>query len=222
MAGDLDRGRPKGERFLAACGARRAADRRNPQRRTTYALAMVHALLGDEDQRRAWTEVTITVSGDPSRLEGCRTGFAPTFDALVALDRNDAEAATARLSADVDDREVWSTWIMGLWRPLVRRLVGGSGRAVWAPGRRGPTPARDSRHPGEPDRGGDRTAIGHLARGDHDTLLTFPGIFAELGSRYQERHSRNLLKKEVHREEDPMTDRTLPSTSWPTATSAWT
>ena len=80
MAGDLDRAAEQGEQFLAAWvrAGRPIAGTLNV---TTYALAMVHALRRDDEARHAWTEVTLALTADPERLRGCRTGFAPTFDA---------------------------------------------------------------------------------------------------------------------------------------------
>ena len=192
MAGDLDRAAEQGERFLAAWerAGRPIAGTLNV---TTYALAMVHALLGDDERRSTWTEVTVAVSGDPTRLEGCRTGFAPTFDALVSLDRNDPDAAIARLSADVDDRAVWGTWIMGLWRPWYAALWVEAAALAGHPDaedrlRRGATATRENPIAAAIVR---RSAA--LVRGDHDSLLTFPRAFAALGCRYQERRSQILL-----------------------------
>jgi len=36
---------------------------------------------------------------DPERLVSCRTGWAPTFDALLALDRDDPAAPVERAAA---------------------------------------------------------------------------------------------------------------------------
>ena len=52
------------------------------------------------------------------------TGWAPTFDAILALHRDDPDAAVERLSVDLDDRGVWGFWNTALWRPWYA--------AVWA------------------------------------------------------------------------------------------
>ena len=100
----------------------------------------------------------------------------------------------ARLSADVDDREVWGTWIMGLWRPWYAALWVEAAALAGHPDaadrlRRGAAATRENPIAAAIVR---RSAA--LVRGDHDTLLTFPRTFAELGCRYQERRSQTLLE----------------------------
>ena len=101
---------------------------------------------------------------------------------------------SARLSADVDDRAVWGTWIMGLWRPWYAALWVEAAALAGHPDaadrlRRGAAATRENPIAAAIVR---RSAA--LARGDHDTLLTFPRTFAALGCRYQERRSQTLLE----------------------------
>ena len=194
MAGDLDRAAEQGEQFLAAWerAGRPIAGTLNV---TTYALAMVHALRGDDEARHTWTEVTLALTADPERLHGCRTGFAPTFDGLVALDRDQPEVALARLSADVDDREVWGAWIMGLWRPWYAALWVEAAVLAGHPDvadrlRRGAAATRENPIAAAIVRRADA-----CSRGDHTDVATFPGTFAALGCHYQERRSEQLLRK---------------------------
>ena len=107
MAGNLERAVTGGERFLIAW-ERAGRPRASTLNTAAYVMTMVHGLLGDERRRRQWVDVTITLMSDPERLTSCVTGWAPTFDALVALDRGRPDLALARLSADVDDPDVWS------------------------------------------------------------------------------------------------------------------
>ena len=72
-----------------------------------YAVAMVHGILGDDNRRNTWLGLTVDLGYPAERLAGCVTGWAPTFDAILALHRNDHDAALARLSADLDDLDIW-------------------------------------------------------------------------------------------------------------------
>ena len=192
MAGHLERAAAQGERFLAAWNrsGRPIARTLNV---TTYALAMVHALLGDDDARRAWTDLTLELTGDRARLDGCRTGWAPTFDALVALHQNRPRVALDRLSADIDDHDVWGSWLPALWRPWYAAALGGGGRAdrpsrCGGRLRRGAVAARENPV---------ATAIvqraGDLVRGDHRALARYAEVFARLDCPYQQHRSTQLL-----------------------------
>jgi predicted ATPase/DNA-binding CsgD family transcriptional regulator len=122
MAGDFDAAVARGDRFLQSWerAGRPVSGTLNV---TAYAMAMVHGLLGDEAKRELWIEVTKTLTFNPARLSTCETGWAPTFDALLALHRGQADAAWVRLSADIDDAAVWggSSWPMA-WRPWYAAL----------------------------------------------------------------------------------------------------
>ena len=89
---------------------------------SAYAVAMVQGMLGDDERRAEWLRITVDLGGDPERLVGCRTGWAPTFDALLALDRDDPAAAVERLAADLDDPGVWRMFTPGMWRPWYAAL----------------------------------------------------------------------------------------------------
>ena len=118
MAGDLDRAARRGERFLVDW-IRAGRPRATTLASTTWALAMVHGLLRDDPQRQQWLAVSeeIARGGAVLNLDDASTGWAPTMDALVALDRGETDRALARLAADVDDPEVWGHWQTGMWRP---------------------------------------------------------------------------------------------------------
>ena len=91
--------------------------------RSAHAVAMVHGMLGDDERRAEWLRITTAALGiAPEQLAGCATGWAPTFDALLALHRDDSAAALERLSADLDDQRVWGFWITGYWRPWYAAL----------------------------------------------------------------------------------------------------
>lgn len=196
LVGDLEQAATRGEHFLAAWerAGRPIARTLNT---TTYAVAMVHGLLGNEDGRREWTEITQSLAGDPARMVSCITGWAPTFDAVVALDHNRPQQALDRLSADIDDNEIWSSWAAALWRPWYA--------ALWAEA------AVLTRHPAAYNRihralaatseNPIATAIvrraNDLAHGNHNELQAHAQTFANLGCHYQ-RQRTELLR--THRD----------------------
>jgi predicted ATPase/DNA-binding CsgD family transcriptional regulator len=113
LAGELDRVLADGELF------RRGWERAGRPVSTSlasgaYAVAMTHGLRGDDVARAEWLRITIDLGLDRDRLEGCYTGYGPTFDAIVALHRGDAQAAFDRLEHDPGD---FDTWYTGEWRP---------------------------------------------------------------------------------------------------------
>jgi hypothetical protein len=65
------------------------------------ALAMVHGLRGDTDQRSAWLETLRLTLGN--NLTDRATGYGEVFDAIVELHHHRSEAAAHRLA---DDRPV--------------------------------------------------------------------------------------------------------------------
>jgi hypothetical protein len=192
LAGDLDSAAERGDRFLA--GWERAG---RPLARTlnvtAYAVAMVHGLLGDEDRRRQWSDITVALMDEPARLSSCATGWAPTFDALVALDQDRPDLAVKRLSADIDDPDVWRAWIPGMWRPWYA--------ALWAEA------AVLAEHPEAPDRLRRASAAtrqnpvaativrraADLHQGNPGVRTAYARRFADLGCTYQERRTSSLI-----------------------------
>ena len=116
LAGHFDQVTSGGERFRL--GWERAGRPIVPYLGgAAYAVAMVHGILGDDDRRSLWLQLTVELGYPAERLAGCVTGWAPTFDALLALHRNEPNAAAERLSVDLDDPTVWGFWNTALWRP---------------------------------------------------------------------------------------------------------
>ena len=118
LAGDLHAAAARGERFAVAW-QRAGRPVASNLASTAYAMATVQALLGDEARRREWVDIARLLGGErPSGwLQDCTSGWAPTFDALVALERNRPDQALERLAADVDDASIWARWNTALWRP---------------------------------------------------------------------------------------------------------
>jgi predicted ATPase/DNA-binding CsgD family transcriptional regulator len=192
MAGDLEDAATRGERFLLSW-ERAGRPLASTLTTTAFAMAMVHGLLDDERRRQQWLGVGEVLAKDPASLTGCGTGFAPTFDAIVALDRDQPETAVRRLSADIDDRAVWDGWNPALWRPWYA--------ALWAEAavlsRHPDTDARLRRGVAATRENPVAAAILHratdLARGNHDALEGHARTFAALGCRYQQRRTQTLL-----------------------------
>jgi predicted ATPase/DNA-binding CsgD family transcriptional regulator len=147
-----------------------------------YAVTMALGLRGDDDTRAEWFDITRALGIDRAKLDGCSTGFAPTFDALVSLHRGDSVAAFDRLAEDPDEFRTWHT---GEWRPWYAALhaeaavlVGDESavprieraRAIAAPN---PTAAALV----------DRAAA--LAAGDTVRLVALADVLASTGCRYQ-------------------------------------
>jgi hypothetical protein len=88
----------------------------------TYAVAMVHGILGDEDRREQWVQITHDLLGGVQQL--APFAWKPTFDTIVDLHRMDADAAVGRLKTDVDEPGAWWHGFIMLFRPWYA--------AVWA------------------------------------------------------------------------------------------
>jgi hypothetical protein len=84
-----------------------------------YAVAMVHGLRGDDDARAEWAARTIEIGMAADWLDDHRTGYGPSFDAIVSLHRGEAEAAVERLAVAPDQLR---TWFSGEWRPWYAAL----------------------------------------------------------------------------------------------------
>ena len=118
MAGDLDAVVAAAERFRRGW---EQAGRPVASNLTGAALAvaMVHGLRGDEDQRAEWQDRTIAIGRTAERLESPLSGDGPTFDAIVQLHVGDLDAAVSRLAVDPDRLR---TWFSGEWRPWYAAL----------------------------------------------------------------------------------------------------
>jgi predicted ATPase/DNA-binding CsgD family transcriptional regulator len=118
LAGELDRVLADGERFRRGwewAGRPVAGSLASG----AYAVAMAHGLRGDDDARDEWMRITVDLGLDRSRLEGCYTGYGPTFDAIVALHRGRVSDALDRLE---EDPAGFTTWYTGEWRPWYAAL----------------------------------------------------------------------------------------------------
>lgn len=198
LSGDLAGAVRHGELFLASW------DRAGRHRASTlgvgaYALSLAHGLLDQNAEREDWRRISqeLVAGGIPS-LDGIQTGWAPTLDAWLLLDRGDAETAVERLVIDLDD-PLWRAWNTALWRPwyaaawaeaaalasltdLDARLAKAS-----AATRENPVAAALVR----------RAAA--LAAGDQHSVTLLASTFDELGSTYQRDRSLRLGTKHQRR-----------------------
>jgi predicted ATPase/DNA-binding CsgD family transcriptional regulator len=191
MAGNFDAAVAQGDRFLAAWerAGRPVSATMNV---SAYAMAMVHGLLGDDAKRTAWVEVAMLLTPSPRRSIVFARGWAMVFDALLALDRGDADMALARLSTDIDDPTVWDNFVSCMWRPWYA--------ALWAEA------AVLAAHPDARARL-QRAAVAtreneiaativkraaDLHRGRRDALPSHAQVFARLGCDYQRRRTETL------------------------------
>jgi hypothetical protein len=191
LAGNFDDVIRGAERFRV--GWERAG--RPPARglaRAAHAVAMVHGMLGADERRSEWLHITLELGIAPERLAGCAMGWAPTFDALLALHRDDPVAALRRLSADLDDPQVWGFWNTGLWRPWYAALWAEA--AVLARHRDAAARIERSRHAARDNP--IATAIveraAAIAIGHHGTLERCAMTFAQLACPYQQARSGTL------------------------------
>jgi branched-chain amino acid transport system ATP-binding protein len=117
--------------------------------RTSYAVAMVHGLHGDDERRAARVRLTIDLGIDADELAGYQRGWPPVLDGLLALDRDDPATAVRRLAADIDDPALpfrgRRTVAAVVCRPL------GGGRRARPPRRGGgPRATKPARRPRQP------------------------------------------------------------------------
>jgi hypothetical protein len=138
--------------------------------------------------------MTVDLGVSAERLASCASGWAPTFDALVALHRDDVATAIDRLSADLDDPQLrfwhamlWRPWYAAVW--VEAAVLGGhpdAGERI----ERGRDAARDN-----PIASAivDRAAA--LFTGDDDTLARSASTFSSLGCQYQETRSAALMTR---------------------------
>jgi predicted ATPase/DNA-binding CsgD family transcriptional regulator len=154
--------------------------------RSSYAVAMVHGMLGDEELRAAWVRLTIDLGIDAAGLASARRGWPAVFDGLLALHRGDPSEAARRVSGDIDDPELfralasmqWRPWYAALWAEaaVLDHHPDASARIV-----RSRHAARDN-----PIAAAMVERADAIATGDRDTLVRLAITFAQLGCPYQQ------------------------------------
>ena len=191
FAGDLEIAVARGERFLRAW-ERAGRPVASTLSVSAYAIALAHGLLRDEPRRRQWVELTRTLTIDPERMASCVTGWAPTFDGLLALDRGDPDSALARMDADIDDTEVWGGWNSAMWRTWYAALWAEAAVLAKHPQAEERLRRAASATQENPIAATIVARAGDLARGDHEAVAAHATAFAALGCDYQSRRSELL------------------------------
>ena len=185
LAGHFDDVVRTGERFRT--GWERAGRPVAPNlARSSYAVAMVHGMRGDDDRRAAWVRLTIDLGVDPEGLAGHQRAWAAVFDGLLALHRNDPAAAVRRLATDIDDPELFRSLGSGPWRPWYAALWAEAAVLDHHPD----AAARIDRSRHAARDNPIATAIveraAAIATDDRDTLVRLAITFAQLGCPYQQ------------------------------------
>ena len=192
LTGNLDDVVRNGERFRVGW-ERACRPAASDLAKAACAVAMVHGMRGDDDRRAEWLRIMAEL-GDPERLTGCATGWGPTFDAILALHRDDPGSALERLTADLDDPETW-TWSSMLWRPWYAALA--SEATVLADRTDAGPLIERSRHAARNNP--IATAIVEraeaIASGDAAGVAGLAGTFGDLGCPYQQARTSTLAHR---------------------------
>jgi predicted ATPase/DNA-binding CsgD family transcriptional regulator len=88
--------------------------------RTSYAIATVHGLRGDDERRADWIRLTYDLGATSDQLAGFQLGWPAVFDGLLALHRDDPGEAERRLTAN--EPELARTLGGGPWVPWYTAL----------------------------------------------------------------------------------------------------
>jgi predicted ATPase/DNA-binding CsgD family transcriptional regulator len=83
-----------------------------------YAIAMVHGILGDQDQRRRWQEIKRMIMIDDTTTGSGDLIWPEMMDAFVLLHHSEADRAMHLLALDPDDPSLYRTTNQSIWRPL--------------------------------------------------------------------------------------------------------
>jgi predicted ATPase/DNA-binding CsgD family transcriptional regulator len=158
-----------------------------------YSAAMVHGILGNDDRRAVWRQITLDLGVAAEQLDDVATGWAPTFDALLALHHGAPGRALGRLSADLDDARIsmcpavdWRPWYAAVWVEA----------AVLAHHDDALTRIDRARHAAR-DNPIASTVIERaaaIATGDQSAVADLATTFARLGCPYQEARTRTLVR----------------------------
>jgi predicted ATPase/DNA-binding CsgD family transcriptional regulator len=188
LAGHFDAVVDQGERFRVSwerVGRPAVSNLAN----CAHAVAMVHGILGDDDRRERWVQITHELGAGSQMVAA--VAWEPTFDAIVDLHRMDVDAAVARLTTDVDEPEAWWHAFTMMFRPWYA--------ATWAEAgvlaecddalHRLDRARRAARH--NPVASAIIGRAAAIAAGDRTAITSLAPTFAALGCPYQ--HERTIL-----------------------------
>jgi predicted ATPase/DNA-binding CsgD family transcriptional regulator len=167
--------------------------------RSSYAVAMVHGMLGDDERRAAWVRLTIDLGVDAAGLARAERGWPAVFDGLLALHRDDPAEAVRRVSGDIDDPGLfralasmqWRPWYAALWAEaaVLDHQPDAADRIV-----RSRRAARDN-----PIATAMVERAEAIAAGDRDRLTRLAITFAQLGCPYQQARTGRIAAGAVAR-----------------------
>ncbi|GAA3588964.1 ATP-binding protein [Kribbella ginsengisoli] len=153
---------------------------------STYAVAMVHGILGDEQQHAEWSWLTSEIGVPADELNSCTTGWAPVFDAMLALHSGKAEIAFKRLCASPGDVDVWRHWSSGLWLPWYSALWAEAAVLAGHESADSRISAAQEMVCGNPITAAIVARAKAFAAGNHEQLEVIAKAFAQLGCGYQQ------------------------------------
>jgi predicted ATPase/DNA-binding CsgD family transcriptional regulator len=157
-----------------------------------YALALAHGVLGHDTEREEW--LTIARHLAPHWFvssEGIETGWAPTLDAWLLLDRGQPDAARAILTLDLD-HPLWTGWSTALWRPWYAAAWAEAAALTGTPDMEQRLEVAASATRDNPVAAALVRRATALARGDLESVGRLATTFDELGATYQRDRSLQL------------------------------
>jgi predicted ATPase len=194
LTGDLTGAIERGERFLASwqqAGRHRAGTLAVG----TYALALVHGLVGDDEQRVVWRSVTEQLLEGPVMPDvEPAIGWAPTFDAWLLLDRDRPDEALKLLRADLDDASWRKSTTAQMWRPWYAAASAEAAVLAGSPDRERRLNAAAVATRGNPVAAALVRRAGALMRGDRDEVAASASTFHDAGASHQHRRSLRLIR----------------------------
>jgi len=160
----------------------------------TFAVSMTFGLLGDDDARAHWSQITRDIGVTTGELTAPRHTWRPTMDAMVALERGNAEAAMRELTVDPDEPGLGVVHNAALWHPLYAATWYEAADGLGRPDvdRWQPTIERICDHHALAR--GVVARIISLRRGDLAALEAIAADFDEIGCIYQAARTRRLAR----------------------------
>jgi predicted ATPase/DNA-binding CsgD family transcriptional regulator len=142
------------------------------------AVAMIHALRGDDGARADWLAIADQLGSTPERS----AGYGAVFDATVQLHHGQAKAALDRVAAEPEHVWKWVTWIWLHWYVALRAEAAA---LTGHPDTRRRIAAARTIVAGNPIAGAQLERAEALLDGDRDRMLAAAAAFDAAGCRYQ-------------------------------------
>jgi len=165
------------------------------------AVAMIHGMRGDEDDRGTWREILHRVDHSP----GSTHGYGAVFDAMLLLHRGEAAEAVERTAPEPGEVWQWVTWIWLHWYVALRAEAA---VLAGAPSARARVTEAQEIVAGNPVASALVDRARALLDGDLEALPPVAAAFDAAGCRYQSARTL-LLAGDDHAEPATKTLRTL-------------